>query len=161
MTRSWDHMSARSRVQHPRHPADEERSAGRKFQVWNYFLCFDQELYQIVFVLLFFLQANALRNNQSVSLFKVFCRICGIKLLGAALLKLVSSLSKFIVPLTIRGIVIYVSEKNYPEARDAQSVSTSREHALWSICVTSTKIWFFYCNFSQILNPNLFGVVWF
>ena len=25
MTRSWDHVSARSRVQHPRHPADKDR----------------------------------------------------------------------------------------------------------------------------------------
>ena len=48
MTRSWDHVSARSRVQHPRHPADEDWSIGRKFQVWKYFQGCDQELNQIV-----------------------------------------------------------------------------------------------------------------
>ena len=31
MTRSWDHVSARSRVQHQRHPADEDRIVGQTF----------------------------------------------------------------------------------------------------------------------------------
>ena len=45
VTQSWDHMAARSGVQHPCHPADEDRSVGQKFQVWKQFSALWSKVY--------------------------------------------------------------------------------------------------------------------
>ncbi|XP_022085903.1 ATP-binding cassette sub-family C member 8-like [Acanthaster planci] len=50
-------------------------------------------------------KANALKNNQKVSLFRVFGHFCGIRLLAVGLLKVVSVFVKFVTPAAIRVLI--------------------------------------------------------